>query len=141
MIIPLDLKHRLEIQRIGDEAKTAERFVEMMPPELELLVAPYIGHNCTMFALGTNDRSFLEISSLRRFYEMFIELEDHKKKEGDFVIYTARNGKFEHLGRYDGDGKVVSKWGDLVPVLRHPVDWVPPKYGEVVRFLRMRPAS
>lgn len=54
-------------------------------------------------------------------------------KKGDLIIYYQQNKRPTHIGIYDGQNKVISKWG-AYHVMRHDIDLVPHTYGEYIMF-------
>jgi len=66
-------------------------------------------------------------------------LNTRKPQEKDCVFYSGGLGCIEvkHIGIVQKDGKIVSKWGDDGPIVRHPLWAIPECYGNRVRFSRM----
>jgi hypothetical protein len=78
----------------------------------------------------------LDISDKRLVEEKYDFIQDGEEREGDLVWYSDHFGDdLLHIGRYLGNGRVISKWG-LGPVFEHSLDFVPTRYGEMVFFLR-----
>ncbi len=69
-----------------------------------------------------------------------------ERRCGDIVAYLVNTPSLEieglqdshwkHVGRVSEDpDKIISKWG-VGPIVKHPLDFVPRKYGDEVRFFR-----
>lgn len=55
-------------------------------------------------------------------------------KPGDLILYLSDLQHPLHVGVWQEDGKVVSKFGNLGPVIKHRWKQVMPEYGEFVLF-------
>jgi hypothetical protein len=53
----------------------------------------------------------------------------------DFVLYFDDEANFSHMGVYDGEGFVESKWGES-DVWKHPLTSVPTMYGKHIKYFR-----
>ena len=107
-----------------------DEFINQLPYGVTLVDFPYYEKSCESYALGNNGKLKDEI------FDHFCRVNEGKEKEGDIVVYTDHFGDVQHVGIYEKDGMVISKWGETGPVLKHPVGLVPKSYGEIVFFLR-----
>jgi len=71
--------------------------------------------------------------------ELVCPLNTSKPQEKGCVWYSGGLGGIEvkHIGIVQKDGKIVSKWGDNGPIVRHPLWAIPECYGNIARFSRM----
>lgn len=65
-----------------------------------------------------------------------IKAHDGKPKPGDLVVYLHDLKHPVHVGQWQEDGKVISKFGDLGPVIKHGWKQVMPEYGDFVLFCK-----
>ena len=56
-------------------------------------------------------------------------------KKGDLIVYYQKNKCPTHIGIYDDNNKVISKWG-AYHIMRHDINAVPHTYGEYIMFFR-----
>lgn len=127
MIINTDTDKRREIGRAM--CLSIDEFIEQLPAGLELVERASLEFNCEAYAIGGS-------GTIRNgLFDTMERIPDTYAQEGDIVVYADHFGDVLHVGRYLGNGKVISKWG-RGPVIRHPLAFVPSCYGELVSFLR-----
>jgi hypothetical protein len=102
-------------------------FTNELPECIRVIEAPSKETSCELYLLGTRLRNGL--------YDLLQQVLEGEQKEGDIVIYADHFGDVQHVGKYIGEGRVISKWG-IGPVLEHPIEYVPSSYGEIITFLR-----
>lgn len=56
---------------------------------------------------------------------------------GDLIVYGDLNRPC-HVGIWQEDGSVISKWGDIGPVMRHEWSLVLPEYGKYAFFTSIK---
>src|SRR5262249_19583934 len=103
---------------------------------------PPIGAHCHIVALGfTWRRDYRQLASAKQvfagcgFIHWLLD-RGHLQQlpqitNGSLVLYFD-GPIWTHAGIGQGDGTILSKWGDN-PLFRHPVDQVPTFYGNIVR--------
>lgn len=110
-----------------------------LPREISVLISPdlrKLNEDCERFAI--NSITLDEHASFRHIND-FSNV--HDPKEGDLVIYMDNRSplyKAKHVGIYQKDGSVISKWGWGGPVLKHPIFFVPTSYGNSIIFSRFK---
>jgi len=120
-------EERKRLDDIAEEHGVSD-FIDYLPSEIELIESARLDKDCGEYALITPEvRNYLP--------HLFPEIEE--PEEGDFVLYYSKEEGILHVGIYQGDGSVISKWGTNGPVLEHPIDLVPLSYGESYLFLRI----
>jgi hypothetical protein len=126
----------LEIANLS-ERKRIEKATNKYPADewhrhvkgASLVCSAYNGQDCTSYALGRKRANPL--------LKKFPEIDD--PQEGDIALYCIKMQERLyplHVGIYQKDGTIVSKWGIHGPVLKHPIDSVPILYGSTVHFRR-----
>ena len=127
----IEIKRNIEERKRLDELAEENgitKFVDYLPPEIILIEPPTPDKDCEEYALGTvGIRNYLPY--------LFQEID--KPQEGDIVLYKNPGEGIVHIGRYQKDGSVISKWNTDGPVLKHPLDLVPLSYGTTVIFQRI----
>lgn len=103
-------------------------FIDHLPPEITLVQSANDIADCEKYGIGTAGWRHLLLG-------MFPDVET--PIERDTVLYYSEAYGVNHVGRYQKDGKVISKWGTGGPVLKHPIDFVPTIYGDTVFFRRI----
>ena len=83
---------------------------EYLPSEISLILPACSDMDCELYVLGRECKDFL----LGRFPEI------ENPEEGDIVLYFEKGEGINHVGRYQKDGMVISKWGHIGPVLKYP---------------------
>jgi len=96
------------------------------------------GYNCAGYCFGI-DTWKLPIAF---FEDYWLTTAGHHEvgdpEKDDLVVYIAADGRSReqtHIGRYEGNGLVRSKWC-YGPIVLHPIASVPNSYGDEVRFFR-----
>jgi len=59
---------------------------------------------------------------------------DGNPNAGDLIMYGSSINRPLHIGIWQEDGTVISKWGDIGPVMKHEWDLVIPDYGNRAFF-------
>ena len=59
---------------------------------------------------------------------------DGNPNAGDLILYGSSINRPLHIGIWQQDGTVISKWGDIGPVMKHEWDLVIPDYGNHTFF-------
>jgi len=115
-------------RELEEKTQSMPKLLKHLPSGVELVTPPYQGQNCETYALGT--------SGIRNVLSgLYADISN--PQEGDIVLYHSEENGVVHVGIYQKDGTVMSKWGNMGPVLRHPVDHVPSSYGDTVMFRRI----
>ncbi|MBM2821219.1 MAG: hypothetical protein HW405_979 [Candidatus Berkelbacteria bacterium] len=140
---------RVQIDKVSNRVdRQGWRRIENLPCEISILTPPEKGYGVfrddnageTMYTAGHDceDYIFHKNGIMAWLPDKLPEITDPKK--GDIVFYFSE-GKYgksvNHVGKYDGDGHVISKWGEGGPVLKHPIHFVPTLYGDAVLFRRI----
>ena len=81
--------------------------------------------DCTRFAIGDTKVADLVPGVLQH---------DGKPEAGDIIIYGHGLKYPTHVGIWQEDGTVESKWGDYGPVMKHKWDHGVPGFGKYVFF-------
>ncbi len=102
--------------------------IKGLPEEIALVEPAHSGCSCERYALGTN--GLLDFLS-----GIFPNIDD--PKAGDMILYYREGRGCVHIGILQEDGTVTSKWGKSGPVLNHPWDHVPNRYGDAVIYRRI----
>ena len=102
--------------------------VDELPDCITLLEEAHEGRNCEEFALGR--KGIMSLLSIE-----FPSIDD--PQAGDIVLYYNQRDGYVHIGVLQEDGTVTSKWGKGGPVLNHPWDHVPTRYGETITYRRV----
>lgn len=133
---------RKEIDAVTN-SRHPSNWIKHLPPEITQLNPPLnrpnpdsngtyrLGNDCEEYALG-------KIGIMGFLPDWFPEVEIPTRN--DIVLYsmkTTYNEIATHVGRYQEDGSVISRWGVEGPVFRHPIHFVPTDYGNIVRFFRI----
>ena len=127
---------------------------QLLPQGIMVLHAPpeeNKNYNCFVYALGLQNHSSLLGNKAWKFTrELGGTFEDLMKngllrrtespETGDLVVYRGRDGIIGHVGIFDQDNMVVSKWS-WGPLLRHAIFDVPDHYGDEVSFYRIAEAA
>jgi hypothetical protein len=147
---------RDELTPIAEQAAMLERLRGEFAHTIEVLDSnhPIESYTCAVHAFHlVGDAVYREIadSGLGRTYagtdfvefaikeRWLIECGNEKATKGDFVIYLLE-GRFGHVGRMQGDQRVLSKWGTGYLCEHSPWE-VPCSYGLEVRFYRRQSAE
>lgn len=119
---------RREIDYVTQKYRIAE-WPAHLPSEVFLLAPGSHNKYCGDYALGSDRlKDFL--------LEMLPDISSPEPR--DIVCYCRTLGDrvvIEHVGRYQADGRVKSKWG-WGQMFLHPLDYVPACFGDVVFFRR-----
>jgi hypothetical protein len=113
--------------------KGGDYFLDNLPDGITLLGFPEDGGDCIEHAIGKID---IKTSMHAYLKAMFGRVPEGRERPDDLAVYTSILDSFTHIGKYCGDGMVESRWGAGGPVLRHPVDYIPKGYGDVVYYIR-----
>lgn len=89
---------------------------------------------CREYVFGHDAKKFIQTLESGVLPPSLMEVEGDDLRRGDLALYYDR-GHFMHVGLIQPDGRIVSKWGSGA-ILIHPVDIVPSRYGDEVRFYR-----
>lgn len=57
----------------------------------------------------------------------------------DLIIYGHSINHPTHIGVYQNDGKIISKWGDNGPIIKHDIDKIIWNYGNYFFFSNFKP--
>ncbi len=102
-------------------------------------------YNCVMYALGIEaDREYFVMSTycpehvhastdfLQFLYDEGHFVERQESAPGCLIVYSHK-GRFRHIGRIVGEGRVRSKWG-IGHLYEHTLLKAPNSYGTEIRF-------
>ena len=124
-----NLLNKLSLNDLG-----IDTLMKRFPEEIKLIENPPAGKDCLEWLLGITDQRLLE--------DKYDFIKDGTERTGDLVMYSDHFGdEVLHIGKYLGNGRVLSKWGPGNPVFEHPLELVPNIYGEMVFFLREKSAK
>ncbi len=117
---------RREIDYVVETYRISE-WPSHLPAGISLLATGSPNKFCEHYAFGL-------AGAKDTLLEMFPDISS--PEQGDIVCYCKTGEeRVAHVGRYQADGSVKSKWG-MGPMFRHPVEYVPTYYGNTVFFRR-----
>jgi hypothetical protein len=120
----------LELRKDGVPPMVADRVYRHMPPDVVILSPSTVNYQCNEYAIGCLSPKHLMDNAITK---------DQVPKAGDIIFYVGENANFHgitHVGVYQKDGTVISKWGDG-PLVWHTVESVPTEYGNEASFSRI----
>lgn len=133
------------------QADLFEKYIRRsLPKELEVIYLPPVkekNYNCFVYVLNLqNDDNFVGEKSwkfirlLGSIFEEMIQKNILEKAQNcapdSIVVYKDHQGNINHVGRFLGEDKVISKWS-LGPTIKHALMHVPDHYGDVVEFYKI----
>jgi len=90
---------------------------------IEYLGRDYI--DCVNYAIGSNEFNDVLPGILEH---------DGNPEEGDIIIYGNSIDQPIHMGVYQSDGKIISKWGDSGPLMKHDLKKIVLGHGKYALF-------
>jgi len=130
-------KIRKKLDKALFDSYTPDEFCERISERscgrfITIVKNPYNKQECRDY---TGQGSF---EFYRDFEKAFEHVDAGDEQIGDIVLYTYGDNPYipEHVGIHLGEWWVVSKWGEGGPVLVHPLDHIPSKWGDKVHFFR-----
>ena len=131
----LEIQANSSVRKRIDEAIAhhPKDWPDFLPPEIQIISTTNSGAflvDCEFFALKT-------IGIMKRLQSIFPNSIVQSPQTGDIIVYFKKDQpEATHVGRYQEDGKIISKWG-LGPVVKHEIDHVPSMYGNTVLFFKI----
>ena len=89
---------------------------------------------CPTAVFGDNEATLLRLLSKGQVPNWLKEVPENDLRNSDLAVYYE-DGSWRHVGLVMNDGRIYSKWG-ATDVLIHPVNLVPDRYGNEVKFYR-----
>lgn len=126
--IPLT-SERIKLQRVMDVAmdlRDIDVFIENLPSDCRVLEPAFFDTDCEGYVF---DRKGV----VQRFAEKSPVV---LTPESEDVALYYLGEEMRHIGVLAEGGMVDSKWGTFGPLLRHPLEFIPPDYGSAVCFRR-----
>lgn len=119
----------------------------ILPKELNILAAPPeedVNFNCFVFAFRlSTKKEILGLSgweytrNLHIFVDQLIQEKTLERvatpTKGVLVVYRSQDGNISHVGIYQEEDRIISKWS-WGPLLEHKIYDVPASYGDSVEF-------
>ena len=123
----LRISNLMKRRKLDESLASGDLYIRGMP-DAEI-ISPGGNFECSDFALGKDtDPGII-------FPAMFSYGND--PVHGDIVAYYSDSlGTYTHLGVWQENGKVLSKFGERGPIVIHNIDLVPEVYGNRVFFSR-----
>ena len=128
---------RIEIDEIISKNEAKEQINplhDLSRGRITLIKEPdFNKEDCADYVLGTEREGL----SVKEFLEK-IAKEVKNPLKGDIIAYRYSYCEkwTPHIGIYQEEGSIMSKWGPGGPIFLHPEDHVPTIYGDRIKFYR-----
>lgn len=140
-----------EVQDVGQHAALLHDIGREYPNSICIAESPHpIGrYTCLMHVFHFTEKpEYIDIADYRlgRVYagaefahwlienERLTEVSQAEAQNGDLIVYF-REGRFKHIGLWQPNGRVLSKWG-IGNLYDHELFEIPESYGNDVKFYR-----